>query len=82
MTSIVVVINTSIMKLTYNFFSTREHLYQESSHTVAKVLVLFSLQQTSKPVDLTKGLSIPRESDSDGKQNLITELLQDWETDS
>ena len=37
-TSIVVVINTSIMKFNYNFFSTGELSYQGSSHTVAKVL--------------------------------------------
>ena len=32
----------------------------------------------SQPGDPEKGLSIPRESDFEGQQDLITELSQDW----
>ena len=34
--------------------------------------------ETSQPGDSAKGLGIPRESDSEGQQDLITELPQDW----
>ena len=33
-------------------------------------------QQVSRPGDHEKGLSIPRESDFEGQQGLMTELLQ------
>ena len=31
-----------------------------------------------QPGDPEKGLSIPRESDFEGQEDLITELTQDW----
>ena len=36
------------------------------------------LNRVSNLGDLAKGLSIPRESDSEGRWGLITELPQDW----
>ena len=54
---------------------TEEKLYQRSSHTVEKVLGSTKDFPTWDPA---KGLRIRRESDFEGQQDLITELLQNW----
>ena len=55
---------------------TGEKLYQRSSHTVEKVLGFTKDFPTWDPA---KRLRIRRESDFEGQQDLITELVQNWE---
>ena len=52
----------------------------ENNNTKVVLLLLCRFRtphQASKPGDLTKGLGIPRESDREGLQDLITRLPQD-----
>ena len=52
----------------------------ENNNTKEVLLLLCRFRtphQASQPVDLTKGLGIPRESDLEGLQDLITRLPQD-----
>ena len=52
---------------------------QTRKHNTKEALpLLWRLSQASQPGEATKGLGIPRQSDSEGQWDLITGLPQDW----